>query len=125
MQAGNSEQAKDKYTLALELACQLNWVRQIYIVQCCLADIAIFQGQLDEAQLLLKDGLYLAEVNCDRTHLAYCQRTLAKLAQAQGNASEAVYWEKLALETFDALGMELEAQTTQNLLIDWGDNKEG
>ncbi|MEL7039095.1 MAG: tetratricopeptide repeat protein, partial [Cyanobacteria bacterium J06592_8] len=116
VQGGDYEQAKQKYTQSLELAYQLNWVRQISIVQCCLADIAISQGQLDEAQLLLKDGLYLAEVNCDRTHLAYFQRTLAKLAQARGDTSEALHWGKLALETFDALGMELEAQSTQNLL---------
>jgi len=120
LEKGAYEQAQEKFTVALDRARQLNWVRNIFITQCCLADIAIEQGQLDEAQSLLGDGLYMAEANHDRTHMAFCQRTLAKLAHARGHLSEAVCWGTGALENFDALGMEWEAKSTHELLVAFG-----
>jgi LuxR family glucitol operon transcriptional activator len=120
---GAYEQAQEKYTLALNLAHQLHWVRHTFIIQCCLAEIAIEQKRLDDAQLLLKDGLYMAEVNHDRTYMAYCQRALAKLAYAQDNMLEAMHWGTAAFKTFDALAMKLEATKTQALITLWIDSK--
>jgi LuxR family glucitol operon transcriptional activator len=118
-------QAKQKFTVALDRSRQLNWARNIAIMQSRLAQTAIELGELDDAQRLLADGLYLAEANHDRTHLAYSQRAWAKLAAAQGDISEAIRWATAALATFDALGMEFAAKETRRLLSNYSSKDEG
>jgi tetratricopeptide (TPR) repeat protein len=110
-------QAREQFTIALERARQLHWLRTSFIMQSCLAEVAIAQGQLDEAQVLLIDGLHMAEVNHDRTHLAYNQRAIAKLAQAQGNIPEAICWTIESLENFEMLNMDYEVEATHDLLM--------
>jgi tetratricopeptide (TPR) repeat protein len=114
--SGDYELAKARFASALNAARQIDWIRAIFIIQNWLAEIAIFQGQIDQAQHLLMDGLQVAEANQDRTRKAYCQRSLAKLSLAQGNQAEAMTWAKEALTTFEALGMIQEAEETQSLL---------
>jgi tetratricopeptide (TPR) repeat protein len=107
------EPAKEKFTLALKQATQINWVRAQSITQNCLAEIAIEQGQFDHAQQLIVDGLQVAEEKGDRTRIAYYQRTMAKLMDVQAQQLEAVRWGTQALESFDILGMELESKETR------------
>jgi len=110
------EPAKARFVSALKAARQLHWVRAVFIIQNWLAEIAIVQGQVDEAQRLLMDGLQVAEANQDRTRMAYCQRSLAKLSLTQGNQVEGMNWAIEALKTFEALGMIQEAEETQSFV---------
>jgi LuxR family glucitol operon transcriptional activator len=111
------EQAKAIFINALNVADQIDWVRAKFMIQNWLAEIAIHQKQFEDAQCLLIDGLHVAESNQDKTRIAYCQRSLAKLAQAQRHQSDAIHWATKALENFKELGMIPEVDETQHLLL--------
>ncbi|WP_166482303.1 tetratricopeptide repeat protein [Scytonema sp. UIC 10036] len=110
------EQAKIIFQETLELAQATNWVRAIFCTQNWLADIAIKQERLDEAERLLMEGLHVAEANVDKSRIAFCQRSFSSLAKAQGNLDAARCWATKALENFEKLGMLPEVEETQNLL---------
>lgn len=113
---GAYQQAKEFYETALQYARTLNWIRAMYMIQNWLADIAICQGNFDDAKTLLMDGLHMAEANQDRTRIAFCQRSIAELFRSQGDLMEATRWANNALENFEALGMMPEAEETQSIL---------
>ncbi|MBD2775244.1 AAA family ATPase [Iningainema tapete] len=108
--------AKILFQEALELAQSMDWRRAIFCTQNWLADIAIKQGRLDEADRLLKQGLRVAEANGDKCRSAFCQRSLSSLAKAQGNLVSARSWAYAAVENFEKLGMLPEVEETQILL---------
>jgi tetratricopeptide (TPR) repeat protein len=110
------QQAKIIFQETLELAKKMDWIRAIFCTQNWLADIAIKQKRLDEAEQLLIEGLRVAEANEDKSRIGFCQRSLSYLAEAKGNLSDAHHWASKALENFDQLGMLLEIEETQNLL---------
>lgn len=110
------DQALTTFQEALEHAQLLGWRRAIYCTQNWLAEIAIKQGRLNEAESLLTEGLRVAEANQDKSRIAYCQRSLSNLAKAQGNLAEACEWAIKALDNFEKLGMLPEAEETQILL---------
>ncbi|WP_414542607.1 tetratricopeptide repeat protein [Nostoc sp. CCY0012] len=109
-------QAKIIFQETLEIAQSMNWIRAIFCTQNWLADIAIKQSRLDEAERLLTEGLRVAEANEDKSRAAFCQRSLTSLAKAQGKLVDAHYWATKALENFEKLGMLPEVEETQNLL---------
>jgi LuxR family glucitol operon transcriptional activator len=108
--------AKVLFQQALEHAQVLGWQRAIYLAKDWLADIAIAQGDLDEAQPLLEEGLDVAKQNQDQCRTAYAKRSLARLEEARGDLSAALGWAKEAKEGFLSLGMIPEAEETQVLL---------
>lgn len=110
------ERAKILFQETLELARTIDWRRAIFTTQNWLADIAIKQGMLDEAERLLTEGLRVAEANSDKSRTAFCQRSLSSLFQTRGNLVEARRWALAALENFEKLGMFTEAEETQILL---------
>ncbi|WP_392476366.1 AAA family ATPase [Nostoc sp. C110] len=113
---GKYEQAKISFQETLKLAQAMDWIRAIFCTQNWLADIAIKQERLDEAEQLLTEGLRVAEANEDKSRIGFCQRSLCSLAKAKGNLFDAHHWASKALENFEKLGMLLEAEETQNLL---------
>jgi LuxR family glucitol operon transcriptional activator len=113
---GDYPQAKQCFETALEQAQQLNSTRTTAMIQNWLADIAIEQGDFQKAHTLLMEGLRLAEMNHDRTRIAYCQRSIAHLHQAQQDFEQAMRWATSALEQFEALNMIPEVEETQSLL---------
>ncbi|RUT04740.1 hypothetical protein DSM106972_043090 [Dulcicalothrix desertica PCC 7102] len=112
----NYDQALTIFQQALEHAQLLDWRRAIYCIQNWLAEIAIKQGRHNEAEILLTEGLRVAEANQDKSRTAFCQRSLSNLAKAQNNLPQASDWAIKALENFETLGMLPEAEETQTLL---------
>jgi tetratricopeptide (TPR) repeat protein len=110
------EQARIIFQQTLELAQQMQWIRAIFCTQNWLAEIAIKQERLDEAERLLMEGLRVAEANKDKSRAAFCQRSLYTLAKAKGNLVDAQKWVTKALDNFEKLGMLTEVEETQNLL---------
>ncbi|MBO3461513.1 tetratricopeptide repeat protein [Aetokthonos hydrillicola Thurmond2011] len=110
------EEAKILFQETLELARAIDWIRAIFCTQNWLADIAIKQARLDEAERLLTEGLRVAEANEDKSRLGFCQRSLSSLAKARGNLVDAHSWGTKALENFEQLGMLPEVEETQHLL---------
>ncbi|HIK07551.1 MAG TPA: AAA family ATPase [Trichormus sp. M33_DOE_039] len=110
------EPARIIFQQTLELAQAIQWIRAIFCTQNWLAEIAIQQERLDEAEQLLKEGLRVAEANKDKTRTAFCQRSLSSLAMAKGNLVDTQKWAMKALENFKKLGMSTEIEETQNLL---------
>ena len=113
---GKYEEAKIIFKETLKLAQAMDWIRAIFCTQNWLADIAIKQERLDEAEGLLTEGLRVAEANEDKSRIGFCQRSLSSLAKAKGNLFDAHHWASKALENFEKLGMLLEVEETQNLL---------
>ncbi|MBH8555381.1 ATP-binding protein [Nostocaceae cyanobacterium CENA357] len=110
------EQAKIIFQETLELAQAMNWIRAIFCTQNWLADVAIKQQRLDEAERLLTEGLRVAEANEDKSRIAFCQRSFSFLAKAKGNLADAQNWANKALENFEKLGMLPEVEETLNIL---------
>lgn len=112
----NYDQALTTFQEALEHAQLLDWRRAVYCTQNWLAEIAIKQGRHNEAELLLTEGLRVAEANQDKSRTAFCQRSLSNLAKAKNHLPDARDWAIKALENFEKLGMLPEAEETQILL---------
>nr|WP_081403048.1 tetratricopeptide repeat protein [Scytonema hofmannii] len=113
---GEYEQSKILFQEALDYAQSIDWRRAIFCTQNWLADIAIKQGRLHEAERLLIEGLRVAEANRDKSRTAFCQRSLSSLTKAQGNLVEARSWAIAALKNFESLGMLPEVEETEILL---------
>lgn len=100
----------------LHRAEALQWQRAIFLAKAWLADIAIQQRNLDEAEAVFQEGLQVAEANQDECRAAFCRRSLARLEQARGNRHLAHQWAQSAWQGFEQLGMLTEAQETFDLL---------
>lgn len=114
---GNYSKAKTSFQAALKNAQDMGWLRLTFLIQNWLADVAIAtQENLAEAEVLLMDGLRVAESKQDQSRIAYCKRSIAELAQVKGNFEEARRWASEALITFERIGMYPEAEETAQLL---------
>lgn len=118
---GDHEQAREQYQIALEIAHQLDWKRQIAIIGCRLAEntaeLTDDPQQLEAARRNVEAGLDMAEKNYDRTHGAFCRLALARLAKAMGNLPEAKHLAQEALTNFEALSMKRYAKEANELLL--------
>lgn len=114
--AGDYVQAKMIYQQALEQAQSIGWQRATNAIQNWLADVALEQGNLEEAQHLLERGLLVAERNKDKRSLAFHKRSFAILEQLQGNLEQAQRWAQEAAEGFESLRMIPEAREMRSLL---------
>ena len=108
--------AKRLYEQALEQAIALGWQRATIAIQNWLADVALEQGNLEEAQHFLERGLPAAERNKDKRSIAYHKRSFAILSQLRGNLELAQRWAKEATEGFESLRMIPEAREMRALL---------
>lgn len=109
-------QAKLHFQQVLDDAQASGWQRAIFLAKDWLANIALKQGSLEEAQILLKEGLQIAEANQDDCRAAFCMRSIASLEKARHNWLVARYWADSARQNFERLGMMTEAQETRQLL---------
>lgn len=110
------DDARQIFSDALQLAQSIHWQRAIYLTQDFLADIAIAQNQLVEAEALLATGLEAAIANQDECRMAYCQRSLARLELQRDNSTQAIDYALAAQQRFIQLGMQAEAKETAELL---------
>ena len=113
---GDYEASKLLFQQIAEQAQLIGWQRANFLAKDYLADIAIKQGNLDQAQQLLTEGLRIAQQRRDRCSEAYVKRSLAQLEQKRGHLSKARRWATEAIAEFESLGMIPEAQETQRLL---------
>lgn len=102
-------------SIAIE-AERIEWQRVQFLAKDFLADVAIKQGNLDEAQLWLTEGLEVAQSHGDRCSEAYTKRSLAQLERQRGHLKAAQHWAMAARDEFERLGMVPEAQETLALL---------
>ncbi|HEY9627003.1 MAG TPA: tetratricopeptide repeat protein [Coleofasciculaceae cyanobacterium] len=109
-------QAQTHFQQALQQAQSCDWRRVIFLAKDWLADIALKQGNLSEARLLMEAGLQMAQAHEDRCRTAFCMRSLARLEQVQGDRAPAYRWAAEAKQLFEQLGMQIEARETAELL---------
>ena len=113
---GNYQLSQKLFEQIVNQAQAIGWQRAIFLAKDFLADIAIQEGKLHQAQLLLTEGLRVAKSKQDECTQAYTKRSLAHLEQKRGNSKVAYDWAKQAIKAFDKLGMLPELQETQALL---------
>ena len=110
------DRAQQLLEQALERGKRIKWKRFINYTQNKLADIAIGRGELDEAEQLLKEGLFIAEKNKEERRIFLYQASFARLKKAEKNSEEAQKWARKALEGFERLGILREAKEMSLLL---------
>jgi LuxR family glucitol operon transcriptional activator len=113
---GKYEQAKTLFQKLLEQAQAVQWQQAEVYIQNWLADVAIEQGNLDEAERLLKISLPIAEQHKDKRSIAFHKRSWANLEKLRGNLPELQHWAAEAKKVFAQLGMLSEAEEMQSLL---------
>lgn len=106
-------QAKLCYQEMLDRARVIGWQRVVIYAQNHLAYIAIAQGELDKAEVLLQTGL---PVDKDKRLAAFHKHTLAYLYQKKGDMPEARRLATEAFDGFERLGMKQEAKEVDELL---------
>lgn len=107
------DQAETCYREVIKLAQTIGWQRVVIYAQNHLAHIAIMQGRLDEAEILLKISL---PIDKDKRLAAFHKLTRAFFQQKKGNIEEACQLTKEAYEAYERLGMQQEAQEAEELL---------
>lgn len=113
---GEYEQAKQYFLNMKTEASEINWQRMVTHTKNWLADIAIHQNRLDEAEMYFNEGFPAAERNKDRRRIALFERTKAYLEQYKGNIEGMKEWGLKALRDFQRLGMQPEIIELQALL---------
>jgi LuxR family glucitol operon transcriptional activator len=113
---GEYDRSKAIFEQIAAQAQAIGWQRGLFLAKDFLANIAIEQGELDEAQQLLTEGLQVAQMQGDRCSAAYIKRSLAQLEQKRGHLSKARRWATEARDEFESLGMIPEVEETQALL---------
>ncbi|MEH1957714.1 tetratricopeptide repeat protein [Nostoc sp.] len=108
--------AKKLFQDVMKSAEKISWHRVINSAQNWLADIAIEQGDRDEAQKLLIQGLTVAESSNNKRRLARYQRSLARWERRWGSVQKACQLSTQAINSFERLGMTRDAQEMQTLL---------
>lgn len=118
----NYEEAEKLYKEALSFAHKINWHRAILYTYNWLADLAIVKEDFETAESFLRSCLPVVERNKDKRRTAFLKRTFAILEKKRGNLVMAYQWAHTALDGFDRLGMQPEAedmrQFLKNLSID-------
>jgi len=115
------DQAEMYFREVLECAQMIGRQRSIISSQNYLANIAIAQDRLDEAEGLLQTGLTVCERNKDKRRTAYFKCSFAHLYRKLGNLGEARRWATEAFDGFERLGMQLELEEMQAFLAEMQD----
>ncbi len=112
----NYQESKILFQQIFQKAQSIGWRRASLLAKDFLADIAIKQGKLKQAQDYLAEILQVAEDNQDKCSRAYTKRSLARLERKLGNLTIAERWINEAMADFETLGMKPEAREAQALL---------
>jgi alkylated DNA nucleotide flippase Atl1 len=114
---GDYVRAKGLFQNVVQKAEKISWHRVINSAQNWLADIAVKQGDRDEAQVLLIKGLAVAESSKNKRRLARYQRSFVYWLLNWGSTEEAQQLATKAMDSFRNLGMTRDAEEMQSLLI--------
>ncbi len=112
----NYQESKILFKQIFQQAQSIGWRRASLLAKDFLADIAIKQGKLKQAQNYLVEILQVAEDNQDKCSRAYTKRSLARLERKLGNLTIAQRWINEAMADFETLGMKPEVREAQALL---------
>ena len=112
----NYKESKILFKHIFQQAQLIGWRRATFLAKDFLADIAIKQGKLKQAQNYLTEVLQVAEENQDKCSRAYTKRSLGRLEKKRGNLNVAERWINEAMTDFENLGMNTEALEAQALL---------
>jgi LuxR family glucitol operon transcriptional activator len=113
LKAGEIDASKSYFEEAQNYARSFKLERLVQVIETSLADVAVQQGDLDQAERLLVEGLKIAEANADQCRAAFIKQSFAGLAKARGNLSEAQRYATEAFSLFERLGMMAEADEVQ------------
>ncbi|MBC1224545.1 AAA family ATPase [Nostoc sp. UCD121] len=108
--------AKKLFQEVMKSAEKISWHRVINSAQNWLADIAIEQGDRDQAEKLLIQGFTVAEMTHNKRRLARYQRSFARWEKKWGSAEKAYQMSIKAIDGFKLLGMTRDAQEMQIFL---------
>jgi LuxR family glucitol operon transcriptional activator len=120
-EAGEFCQAKELFCEVRDLGESIKWQRAVIYALNWLADIAIEQDDLNQAERLLQEGLPIAERNRDRRRTAFYKYSFARLERARGELVASRQWAEEALDGFDRLGMQPEVDEVRHLLAEVGE----
>lgn len=113
---GKHEQARPLFQQVLQAAQTVCWQQiEIYTLNW-LAEIALKQGDLDQAEAWLSQSLPIVQRQQDKRSIAFHQRSWAHLEQLRGNEFAWRHWSNAALASFADLGMDVEVQEIQRWL---------
>ncbi|MEA5466365.1 tetratricopeptide repeat protein [Leptothoe sp. PORK10 BA2] len=115
---GNYEAAKELYQQVRQQARDSDYQRRFNYAQNRLAEIAIKQDDLEEAEKLLQPSLDIANRNKDQRLVTSYQRSYAYLEKKRGNLGKAREWATEALNGFNRFGMTREEEEMRSLLSD-------
>ena len=119
---GHYDRAKALYQKVVAQARATQWVQvEVYALNW-LADIALHQHQLDEAEALLEQSLPLALQYSDKRSQAFHHKTKTRLRQLRGNLSQFREQGNVAIAAFEDLGMQTEVETIQAWLANSTDS---
>ena len=108
---GEYEESKILYQQVVKQARAIGWQQiEVYSLNW-LVELAIEEGNLDEATNFLEQGFPLVKASKDLRSLAFYNRSWAKLEKCKKNREKAQQLAEQALECFQKLGMHSEAST--------------
>jgi hypothetical protein len=111
---GQLDRATVLYEQVLQEAQQIGWQQiEIYTLNW-LAEIAIDQQDLEQAESWLAQSWPIVQQQQDKRSIALHQRSWAKLMQVKGNEPGSQQWAEAAIASFTDLGMDTEAQKMQS-----------
>lgn len=108
--------AKRHFEATRHIALLLQEERITRMSENWLADIAVLEGDLKQAEQWLEEGLRMAKTNQDLPHMAFTKRSLAKLYHAKDEPKQAQKIATEAIKLFTELEMLNQAEDTQSWL---------
>jgi LuxR family glucitol operon transcriptional activator len=110
--------AREGFGAVMERGKDSGWRRISNYAQNYLADIAIQEGNYDQAEHLLEPGLTMAERNNERRRTSSYKRSFANLSWKQGKLDEALDWAQKARDGYERLGAKQEMQGMDEMIQD-------
>jgi hypothetical protein len=111
------DRAKELFQWAFDQGKAIGWQRFTNYAQNWLSDLLIIEGNLEQAERLLKEGLFIAERNRERRRIGHYQASYARLEAKKNNHEKAREWGKKARDIFDREGIEEDAREIRSLLV--------
>ncbi|MGF1492079.1 MAG: NB-ARC domain-containing protein [Microcoleaceae cyanobacterium] len=112
----NYDQAKQLCHQVIERTESIHYLRSRNYAQRILADILIMEGDLEQAENLLKAGFDEVAANKDKRRIACYQASFAMLEMSRKNYSKATSWASKAHNNFIRLGMTWDAKRIKRFL---------
>ena len=100
--------SRQQYSQVLQKSNEINWKRMACYAQNMLAEIAILDNRLDDAEKYLDNGTPTHIYNRNRRRRAFYTKTDAYLKEKCGKSDEARNLARLALDLFGEINMEKE-----------------